>query len=229
MSSKGLIETILQHFPALAHIEDLTPEDIDRFMQDPNFSSKIEEVMGLMILEDEDRDHVMDPPGGVGLPQVDPNWQAALIERLQFDGDVPEFRTGRLKTDKGQRAAVPVETESMNPLVVGKQLEDASDQVTAEAQRLLEDTDANTRRYLAALEGDALKMLEAGIVDALVPGDEETSLTRVQRSKLPEVMAVPDPENYRAGQVPDLMKVEERSVVSLAQLSPVESNRRSGR
>lgn len=220
--SNNLIQKILQHFPELAQIEDLTQEDIERFMQDPKFSAKLDEVVDLMRGDEEARDHVMEPPGGVGLEQVDPNWQAALIERLQFDGDVPEFRVGRLQTEKGQRAAVPVETDSMNPMVVGKQLEDASEQVTAEAQRLLEDTETNTQRYLAALEGDEQKMLAAGIVDALVPTGETAIQQVTPRSTLPEVMAVPDPENYKAGQVAPLMKVEGQNATALAQLPKTE-------
>ena len=211
----SITDKILQLFPDLANIEDLSEEDLERFMADPEFSSKLDEVVGMMRTEDV-RDQIMEAPGGVGAAQIDPNWQAALMERLQFDGDVPEYRVGRLQSEKGQKAAVPVLTNSMNPLVVGRALEDASEEVTEEAMRLLRDTDTNTKRFLAALSGDEQKMLEAGIVDALTTVDDSLQVSK--RSQLPEVMAVPDPEGYKAGQLPAMREVQEQSATSLVQI-----------
>ena len=57
---------------------------------------------------------------------------AALAERLQFDGDVPELRHG--DTTSGQRLAVPVALPDgvTNPVAIGKMLAAAEAQVGAE-------------------------------------------------------------------------------------------------
>ena len=68
------------------------------------------------------------------LPRLGPQYEAALIERVQFDGDVPELRTGPLP--EGTAPAIPVENPARNLAVLGDQLERAS----REAQKLLENT-----------------------------------------------------------------------------------------
>lgn len=61
---------------------------------------------------------------GVGLPQLHPLMQAAIIERLQFDGDIPEMRTGPL--DSEASPAVSVDTLARNPAALGQMLRQAS-------------------------------------------------------------------------------------------------------
>lgn len=56
-----------------------------------------------------------------------PLYAALLAERLQFDGDAPEFRTGPLPA--GVAPAAPVKTEARDPVVIGLQLQRASDKV----------------------------------------------------------------------------------------------------
>ena len=55
-------------------------------------------------------------------------------ERAQFDGDVPEYRTGPLMGNA--MPAIPVETTSRNPVQIGLMLEAVSQQVKEEANRL---------------------------------------------------------------------------------------------
>jgi len=56
-------------------------------------------------------------------------------ERAQFDGDIPEFRTGPL--GENQKPAVPVRTDSRSAVQIGMELEQASQKVEAEAKRLI--------------------------------------------------------------------------------------------
>lgn len=62
-----------------------------------------------------------------GTERLNPKYEAYLAERLQFDGDAPELRTGELP--KGQQPAVPVETSSRNPVLIGAELEEASEKI----------------------------------------------------------------------------------------------------
>lgn len=62
-----------------------------------------------------------------GTERLNPKYEAYLAERLQFDGDAPELRTGALP--HGQKPAVPVETSSRNPVLIGRELEEASEKI----------------------------------------------------------------------------------------------------
>ena len=65
-----------------------------------------------------------------GVPQLNPVYEAALMERASVDGDVPEFRSGPLP--KGSDPAVPVQTESTDPVLIGLMLKKASKEVKEE-------------------------------------------------------------------------------------------------
>lgn len=64
-----------------------------------------------------------------GVKQLNPIYQALIAERLQFDGDIPELRTGPLP--EGGMPAVPVKTSSRSLVALGSQLETASERVQA--------------------------------------------------------------------------------------------------
>lgn len=91
-----------------------------------------------------------------GIPQLNPLYEAALIERTFLDGDVPEARTGPLP--EGGQPAVPVEISSLDPVYVGLMLEKASARVAGQL------TDARTSvrllRDQAAEAGTALAQIE---------------------------------------------------------------------
>lgn len=66
---------------------------------------------------------------------VSPLPQMLAQERAQFDGDVPEYRTGPMEGT--QKPAVPVQTDSRSAVQIGMELEQASQKVEAEAKRLV--------------------------------------------------------------------------------------------
>lgn len=216
--SDATLEKLLEQFPELKGMDlsSMSLETVEDLAKDPDFQRKLDLIVEAARSEAQGRDHVMDAPQGVGMDQIDPNWQAALVERLQFDGDVPEFRIGRLLSEKGHKAAVPVDTDALNPLVVGSALSTASEEVTAEAQRLLEDTESNTRRYLDMLDSGAKGQLSNDLTEAILSSGGDLQL--VPRSTLPEVMAVPDPEGYKAGQLPAHRVVSESTATALMAL-----------
>jgi len=55
---------------------------------------------------------------------LNPLYQALIVEVLQFDGDLPELRTGPLP--EGGTPAVPVQTDTRNPIMLGLMLKEAS-------------------------------------------------------------------------------------------------------
>ena len=63
----------------------------------------------------------------LGQEKLNPMYEAKIIERVQFDGDAPELRTGAMPKDGSP--AVPVDTESQNPALIGAELKKASDEV----------------------------------------------------------------------------------------------------
>lgn len=59
--------------------------------------------------------------------RLNPLYLAGILERLQFDGDIPELRTGPMPREGSP--AVPVRTTARNPVMIGAQLEGASEGV----------------------------------------------------------------------------------------------------
>ena len=59
--------------------------------------------------------------------QLNPIYEAYLKERLQYDGDIPELRTGPLP--EGATPAIPVVTDAMNPVLIGWLLTQAAEQI----------------------------------------------------------------------------------------------------
>lgn len=62
-----------------------------------------------------------------GTERLNPKYESYLAERLQFDGDAPELRTGALPRD--QKPAVPVDTRTRNPARLGQELTEASEKI----------------------------------------------------------------------------------------------------
>lgn len=134
---------------------------------------------------------------GVGLPQINPLVEAALAERLQFDGDIPQARTGPLPL--GAAAAVPVATDAVNPVMIGKMLADASATVTDTVRQ----HDQRRRKVLekiasmeeqALMQRSATKMVVSDPrVDHLVWGSAETDPAIYRRGTLPAPVPVEEP------------------------------------
>jgi len=104
------------------------------------------------------------------MPQLNPLIQGMIGELLQYDGDVPELRTGRLPEDGSP--AVPVKTKARNPIAIGAMLKTASAEVHAELKEA--ETTQAAALTSAMEEGDALaiKSLMSGSLAVSVPGYE---------------------------------------------------------
>lgn len=137
------------------------------------------------------------------LPMMNPVFEAAIAERAHLDGDVPEYRTGRIP-DEGH-PAVPVITDALDPVVVGMQLEHASNEVAAEIQKALEDHNQRCERLLAK-------------VDADFPEEErETRLEITKKSLPPAPIGV---KGYEAGRKPVARVGIKVNPIDTATLSP---------
>ena len=74
-----------------------------------------------------------------------------IVELLQFDGDVPELRTGRLP--EGGAPAVPVKTTSRDPVTIGAMLRRASEEVAFELGAAQTEHDAGIAKMLESVGG----------------------------------------------------------------------------
>lgn len=142
------------------------------------------------------------PPGGTGLPRLDPLYEAHLMERVHLDGDAPELRTGALPPQA--TPAVPVETGARDPVAVGWMLEEASEQVAAEARAIEQ---GRVSEVVAQIEGKTEE-------EARVALGSPALLAKLERNSLP------DPVGYVRGQAPVARVVEAPSGWGLAALTP---------
>ena len=144
-----------------------------------------------------------------GLPMLNPLYAAHLVERLQFDEDIPELRQG--PPPPGTAAAVPVITKARSPVAIGKMLMDASVQVTAQLEK-----NQKNRAVLAerAVEGDpqALETIKKH-GDLIATSDPQADVILWGSSDT-------DPEGYRRGEAPKPIKVERPDGGALARLRP---------
>lgn len=161
-----------------------------------------------------------DPQGAVfvkprGQAQLNPLVEAALIERAQFDEDIPEMRTGA--KPHGVLPAVSVDTTVRDPAALGMMLGEAAQQVAGK---------------IAAAEPARQKLL----VD-LANAPDETALALVQQSAggLPVLSAdeardlvfdgrLPalDIPEYPRGRVPAPVTVQQPSGSALLAMTPQE-------
>ena len=78
---------------------------------------------------------VVEHPTKPGVLILNPNLDAKIQERLFLDGDIPELRAGPIHPEG--MPAVPVLTDTLNALVVGEMLEQASNFVKEELNNKL--------------------------------------------------------------------------------------------
>lgn len=146
------------------------------------------------------------PRGGQGIPGMNPLMQGALVERAQFDGDMPELRTGPIA--HGVAPAVPVQTTARNPVAIGEMLGRASNKVQKELQ-----AGADQRRLgiEVAMANDPTALTIMREHGALVAQeDAETILAGT---------AATDPEGYRRGEAPKPIAVARPSGASLTKMT----------
>lgn len=67
-----------------------------------------------------------------GQVELNPLLLARIAERIQFDGDVPEFRSGNML--EGGKPAVPVHARTWSPVLLGRMLHVARDEVQKELE-----------------------------------------------------------------------------------------------
>lgn len=74
-----------------------------------------------------------------------------IVELLQFDGDIPELRTGKLP--EGGSPAVPVKTRARSPVAVGAMLRTASQEVAHELAAAQEEHDQKVAKMIDTIGG----------------------------------------------------------------------------
>lgn len=190
-------------------------------LHNPTTAAKVEQVLmkALSPLQDDEvRDLVpQDDDGGpsilfdsgVGLSRMNPLYEASLIERLQFDEDIPELRTGPLPPNTPP--AVSVDTKARNPIAVGLMLEQGSDDV-------LEEVIEHRRKHLSAID----EKINFSDKTDLVPSSDKSDLVSLIRGD-----ASSDPPSYRRGEVPALYWVDTPTGSSLASLGPKETRQKA--
>lgn len=167
-------------------------------------SSQLTDIFNVTITTAEDGTPVVMKHDN-GMAMVNPIMEAALKERASIDGDVPEGRVGPMV--RGASPAVPVITDSYDPVVVGYQLEQASKQVRREIQRAIEDHDDVCTRLLSGATEN-------------VPEEHQSTALEVAKKNLPPVPT--GVKGYEAGKVAIPRKAVEAPVAKLAELNPVE-------
>lgn len=139
-----------------------------------------------------------------GMEMLNPLMEAAIAERASLDGDVPELRSGSIP--EGGHPAVPVLTDTMDPVVLGMQLEIASVEV-AEEIRLLVTAHSNAcAQIMDRVEDDAAK-----------EGMDVQYALEIAKKNLPAVPA--GVKGYEAGSLPTLRKATQIPTSALSVLS----------
>ena len=145
------------------------------------------------------------PRGGQGIPGINPLMQGALVERVQFDGDMPELRTGPI--GQGIAPAVPVQTTAKNPVAIGEMMGRASNKV----HKQLHAGAAERRLGIeSAMDADPTALTIMREHGALVAQEDAgTALAGT---------AATDPEGYRCGEAPKPIVVTRPTGASLAKM-----------
>jgi hypothetical protein len=138
------------------------------------------------------------------LPRLNPLFEAALTERLQFDGDIPELRTGTMPD--GATPSVPVATDARDPVVVGRMLKDASEQVAEQVEK--------KKAHLA-------KSLQKALMNSPTPVDENGAALVATGDKTLALLSDSsfDPEGYKRGEIPKALTIEEPNGQALSNLT----------
>jgi hypothetical protein len=119
-----------------------------------------------------------------GYKMLHPLLMGMIVELIQFDGDIPELRTGRLP--EGGKAAVPVKSVARNPVALGAMLRTASDEVTKEI-----------REAQALQDAKVANMLNAA-------GETGGAISAIVRAETEKAVAVP---GYAPGQKAQIREV----------------------
>ena len=132
----------------------------------------------------------------------------AIIERVQFDGDIPEMRSGPMA--RGVTPAVPVNTHGVtNPVAIGMMLGKASNkvqkQLNSASLALVSDVNSaveNDHSAIAIVRRHGEMMSVADDASTAIAGTRDT-----------------DPGGYRRGEAPKLVTVARPTGASLLRMS----------
>jgi len=244
----ALAEKIIENHPALKDIMDraaegfITEEEamaaIATFtIENPAVES---ELLALALTEPYSTmtlDELSEVPKGLfqsrpdGLLRMNPLVEAALAERAQFDGDMPELRTGQMT--EGVRPSVSVDTDARNPVAVGRMLDKAADEMGEKVaaheggrRQLIEQVAMGDKQALALVEkhGELVRSAD-GTPDtaAMLRGSAETDLPEYRRGQVPAPVKTAKP----TGAELLLMTPKERQQAAWGFLSTTQG-RRSG-
>jgi len=99
-----------------------------------------------------DEDLIFQPfPERPDYQMLHPLLMGMIVELLQFDGDVPELRTGRMP--EGGSPAVPVRTGARDPVAVGHMLRRASEEVAFELGAARDEQETRLAQMIEAVGG----------------------------------------------------------------------------
>lgn len=155
-----------------------------------------------------------------GRLRLNPMYEVAIQERLQFDGDIPELRMGG-DIPEGGYPAVPVKTETTNPVALGMMLTKAREEVEEKLASLKKEREAALDAAMMDLAAAALTDpgLEGLDLNGVEPDEAiqlckkaegtETTLARVKSEEaLAELHKPLDVPGYERGRLPALREVE---------------------
>jgi hypothetical protein len=224
---KQILDVIMEEFPELAVVFEEAKDKnqseevamgavMEAISKNPEMAEILQEkamaIMAPLRAESDTlKPETTDGPGivfdsGVGLPRLNPLYEAALVERAQYDGDMPEFRTGPLPPD--MMPSVSVDTDTRDPAALGHMLDKASRDVLEEVQEARQKVIGQVEDTAAEYEGENALALKGG-----------TDMTLANMAK---GSAETDPESYRRGTLPAPKAVEAPSGGMLATMAPEE-------
>ena len=151
-------------------------------------------------------------PSSNGLPRLNPLVEGALIERVQYDGDIPELRTGPLP--EGVNPAVAVKTKSRNPVAIGHMLGKAAKRVGEQIK-----AHETERKSLLAPDTEMLETM-SGHAALVKLSDDELAVALQGSSET-------DHPDYQRGQVPIPVRTRRPSGSALAAMTPQEKRERA--
>jgi len=223
---QAFAEQVVEEYPVLKQVidqakaGDLSEQDALRcmneiMMADPGLAKRFQDA-AREALKGLERATPLDHGGLIvhkarGLPRLNPQVEAALIERAQYDDDIPELRTGSMP--RGVMPAVPVQTDVRNPAALGKMLTEASQQI-ADKVAVQEPERQKLITQVAQGSTDAWALIEQS-GHALTKGQAEDLLFD---GKNPAV----DIPEYRRGHIPTQVAVAQPSGSALLAMTPAE-------
>jgi hypothetical protein len=215
------MEEALSKHPHLRAISEFVDKEISTHVRDGKMS--LQEAMARLralsedstfnaLVQRDDKAGELDPPDllyqedDTHQPGLNPLLLGSILERLQFDGDVPELRSEHMLD--GGTPAVPVVSDAVSPVVLGMMLTQASDEVAGEFEE-------NARRLASQVQHDWLALEDKS-------DGKDGALVEVEKDQIPSVVyerPEVDPEGYKRGEMAALRKVDRPDGSALIKMS----------